>query len=328
MQSGKSRLVCVGVGLLLALSPRGEADAQNIQAWAEMPESLPAYEPPNKPVTRLSEILAKHQGHQSWTEPVFRDHIWNGDYISMAPGERTPRRFHQDHRIFWFVQDGQIRFEIEGKEPFVASKGYMVQVPKRLVYSMQTVGNQPSLRFEVTMANAGTLYPLDEALPPPREGVVYELVEVANAKGAYDEANLPYIDFNRIVAGNAPPKRNPTQFVGPPHVNPESGYTNIGIANIIRGTAPNTPMPGPGSGHTHLGGPEAWFVMEGQQEVRFGHLPTMIASQGDVLYVPSGWYHNLRHYGPGTSTRVALVAYSQSHVFPSTGGSESAARGQ
>jgi hypothetical protein len=44
----------------------------------------------------------------------------------------------------------------------------MVQVPHRMVYSMETVGDKPSLRFEVMIANANTMYPIDEtpALTP------------------------------------------------------------------------------------------------------------------------------------------------------------------
>ena len=29
-----------------------------------------------------------------------------------------------DTREWWFIQDGQIRFTIDGQEPFVASKGF------------------------------------------------------------------------------------------------------------------------------------------------------------------------------------------------------------
>ena len=36
---------------------------------------------------------------------------------------------------------GQIRFHIQGQEPFVASKGWLVQVPYRNVYWMETVGS-------------------------------------------------------------------------------------------------------------------------------------------------------------------------------------------
>ena len=77
----------------------------------------------------------------------------------MAPGAKTPRRFRPDTRAWWIVQDGQIRFTIEGQEPFVASKGYLVQVPYRTVYSLETVGDKPSLRLEVNIAGAQTMYP-------------------------------------------------------------------------------------------------------------------------------------------------------------------------
>ena len=141
-----------------------------MEVWAPMPEKANPFIAPNKPVTRLKELLAKHKNDQSWTEVVVNDNLFHGEYIAMAPGGKTPRRFHQDNRAFWIVQDGEIRFTIEGQEPFVASKGFLVQVPKRLIYSMETVGNKPSLRFEVTMANANTMYPADET-PPQVKGV-------------------------------------------------------------------------------------------------------------------------------------------------------------
>ncbi len=127
-----------------------------IDAWAPMPEKPSPFVPPHKPLTKLSDILAKHKGQQDWSEVIVNDNLFHGSYISMAPGAKTPRRFQQDNRAFWIVQDGQIRFTIEGVEPFVASKGFLVQVPKRLVYSMETVGDVPSLRFEVLMANSQT----------------------------------------------------------------------------------------------------------------------------------------------------------------------------
>jgi quercetin dioxygenase-like cupin family protein len=66
--------------------------------------------------------------------------------------------------------DGQIRFEIENQEPFVASKGSMVQVPMQTIYALETVGDKPSLRFEVNIAKAKTLYPKDVE-PPKTPGI-------------------------------------------------------------------------------------------------------------------------------------------------------------
>jgi mannose-6-phosphate isomerase-like protein (cupin superfamily) len=93
---------------------------------------------------------------------VVDDSSLHADYVSMAPGVKTPRQFHPDTRAWWIVQDGQIRFSIEGQEPFVASKGYLVQVPYRNVFSMETVGDKASLRLEVNIAGAKTMYPIDE----------------------------------------------------------------------------------------------------------------------------------------------------------------------
>jgi len=284
-----------------------------IEAWAPMPEKPNPFMPPHKALTKLSDVLAKHKGQQSWSEPIVNDNLFQGSYIAMAPGAKTPRRFHQDNRAMWVVQDGQIRFTIEGIEPFVATKGYLVQVPKRLVYSMETVGDRPSLRFEVLMANSHTMYPADEK-PAPVPGVKYERVSVANAKGAYDDANVPYIDYNLVMNGGKPkPKRNQTQFFGDAH---DGGYVNVGIANILRGD-PKTEKPAreDDRGHFHLTGPEFWFMLEGQNEFKIGDVPVFVANQGDIVYAPAQVWHRPRHVGAGMATRLAFVGYANSHLF-------------
>ena len=269
MKFNRSIAIAIGACLMLAMAGpqvvvRGQEPAQ-IDVWTPLPVKPNPFVPPHKAWTKLSEVLAKHKGQQNWSELVVDDNLFHGEYISMAPGAKTPRRFHQDNRAFWIVQDGQIRFTIEGQEPFVATKGFLVQVPKRLVYSMETVGDRPSLRFEVLMANSQTMYPADET-PPPTPGIRFEKTRVANSKGSYDEANVPYIDYNLTIAGKQKPKKNPTQFVGDAH---DGGYVNVGIANILRGD-PKTQKPAaPGDkGHLHVTGPEFWFVLEGKMEAR------------------------------------------------------------
>ena len=102
------------------------------------------YTPPHKPVTRIADLLARHKGEASWREEIVKDdHIW-ADYIESPPGSKVSRRLHPDTREWWVVMDGQIRFEIEGQQPFVASKGAMVQVPMQTIYSMETVGDKPA----------------------------------------------------------------------------------------------------------------------------------------------------------------------------------------
>jgi mannose-6-phosphate isomerase-like protein (cupin superfamily) len=294
---------------------RGDAAGGQMEVWTPLPEKANPFVPPNKPLTKVAALLVKHKGAQNWTETVVSDNLFHGDYISMAPGGKTPRRFHQDNRAFWIVQDGQIRFTIEGQAPFVASKGFLVQVPKRLVYSMETVGDKPSLRFEVTMANSQTMYPIDET-PPPMPGVRFERTSVATAKGSYDEANVPFIDYNQTIAGHPKPKKNPTQFIGDAH---DGGYVNVGIANIIRGD-PKTQAPAREAdlGHFHVTGPEFWFILEGQMEFKIGSVPIFVADQGDIVYAPAQTWHRVRFAGSGMATRLAIVGYANSHVFQPT----------
>ena len=313
--------ICAAVVLATPHGQRPvEAQEQQIEVWTPLPVKPNPFIPPHKALTKLSDVLAKHKGRQNWSQLIVDDNLFRGEYISMAPGAKTPRRFHQDNRAFWIVQDGQIRFTIEGQEPFVATKGFLVQVPKRLVYSMETVGDRPSLRFEVLMANAQTMYPIDET-PPPTPGIRFERTRVANSKGTYDEANVPYIDFNLTIAGKQKPKKNPTQFIGDAH---DGGYVNVGIANILRGDPKTQKPPAPGDkGHLHVTGPEFWFVLEGKMEATIGSVPTFVADQGDIIYAPATVWHQLRFAGTEMATRLAVVGYAFSHVFPGDGGADS-----
>jgi mannose-6-phosphate isomerase-like protein (cupin superfamily) len=293
-------LVIAGSTLFPALSGQSR-----MLVWAPLPVEPNEWIAPNKPIYRLSELRSKHAGEQNWTETVVSDNLFHADYISMAPGAKTPRRFHPDNRAWWIVQDGQIRFTIEGQEPFVASKGFMVQVPHRLVYSMETVGDRPSLRLEVTVANSNTMYPIDET-PTPVPGVKYVRARVATVKGSYDKANVPFIDYNLTIAGNPKPKPNQDQFIGDPH----------GIANIIRGDPKTQPsVQDADKGHLHETGPEFWFILEGQMEFKIGSVPVFVADQGDVVYAPAKTWHRIRFAGTSMATRLAIVGYPNSHVF-------------
>jgi quercetin dioxygenase-like cupin family protein len=299
--------VTTALGLFTALQgQQGEGRGPSqLLVWTPVPVQQNEWIAPNKPIRRLAELRAKHANEKNWAETVVSDNLFRGDYISMAPGAKTPRRFHQDNRAWWIVQDGQIRFTIEGQEPFIASKGFLVQVPHRLVYSMETVGDKPSLRLEVTIANSNTMYPIDET-PPSVPGVKFVRSRVANVKGAYDKANVPFIDYNDTIAGHAKPKQNQNQFIGDAH----------GIVNIIRGD-PKTQSPArdEDKGHLHVTGPEFWFILEGQMEFKIGSLPVFVADQGDVVYAPVQTWHRVRFAGSGMATRLAIVGYANSHVF-------------
>ena len=127
--SAKMALGCVlaaGLSLptLLATSALGDA----WYAWSPKPDKLPSYGQ-NRPVTHLKAVLAKHKGQTRWSEQSILTDRYDAKWIQAAPGDKTPVQYYGDDRVFWVVWGGQIRFTIQGQQPFVASKGFLVQVP-------------------------------------------------------------------------------------------------------------------------------------------------------------------------------------------------------
>ena len=301
----KIAFLTAGLALAATACAQEEGRGQRLTVWEPVPVADSPWIPPNKPLTKLADLLSKHAGQPNWSETIVNDELFRGEYISMGPGVKTPRRFDHDNRAWWIIQDGQIRFEVEGQQPFVASKGYMVQVPHRLVYSMATVGEKPSLRFEVTIARSAVGYPIDET-PVPIPGQKYIKTTIADIKGSYDDANVPYIDYNATIGGHPVPKKNQNQFINDSH----------GIANIIRGDPKKQPPARDvDKGHLHETGPEFWFILEGQMEYKIGSVPTFVADQGDIVYAPKQVWHRVRFAGNSMATRLAVVGYANSHVF-------------
>jgi len=266
---------------------RGPA-APPMLAWAPKPVLAP-FVAPNKPLVQVADLQRRHARDKSWNELVVRDATGlTGRYIQMAPGEKTKTQFFVDSSMFWFVQAGKMRVTIQGQEPFVAGKGFVVQVPARVQYAMETVGDAPVLRFEVTHTRAQPFYPISET-PTPVKGYTYEKVTLQGAGGSYGKTK-PFIDYQKEViegGGRAMPIRD--------------GET---AANINR--APGAPTP-PATqwGHFHDGTSEFWFMLEGNAEFLIEGVPLVRAAQGDIVYAPAGRWHRSGHVGD-IATRVSI----------------------
>jgi mannose-6-phosphate isomerase-like protein (cupin superfamily) len=277
-------------------------------AWAPKPKELPKYVPPQRPHTKLVDLLAKHKGSSGWREVIVDDDHLNAVYIAEAPGTKTPRRFHPDTREWWVVMDGQIRFSIDGQESFVAKKGWLVQVPMRTPYSMETIGDKPSLRFEVNIAHARTLYPEDEK-PPAIPGFDWLLVRLPQPQGAYDHGNKPYLIFDEIAANfeRTPKKSGVYRFI----------QDDRAVSNIIYGYAKNLPPARPGDrGHYHAECAEFWIILAGQIQYKIEGQDTFVADVGDIVYAPRFTFHMPRFYGDAASCRLAINGYPEiGHLF-------------
>lgn len=262
-----------------------------LMAWAPQPVKPAPFTAPNKPLKKFVDILARHKGKTDWseTEVLTRDFI--GQYISMGPGKKTKTVFYADDRVYWVVESGQMRVTIDGQVPFIASKGFLVQVPYRVPYSIETVGDAPSLRFEVRPAGETPSYSINET-PDTVPGMKFTKASYTG-RGKYDEINKPYVDFEKdIVAANG----KGGAFVKDDHT----------WANIIR--APGIPTPPDNNyGHFHENFAEFWIVLEGKLDFLIEGVPVFTADVGDIVFAPEERWHRATSAGTGMATRLAIT---------------------
>jgi mannose-6-phosphate isomerase-like protein (cupin superfamily) len=280
--------------LAVALMAASSASAQFVPPTGPMPQvegkmpplvwsakkDLTPYEYPNKPIWRISEILAAHKGEPSWVQPIVRNSQQEADYISMAPGEKTKPKFWADDRIVFIVQSGALKVDIEGAPEFTATRGFMVSVPFRHVYTLEAVGSVPAVRFEVRHTGEVPEYPAD-VTPDPIPGYTYEKVHAATPPAKLygaDGTNPIYVDFWKDVAiGN---KTNGGKFVW------DDNFTS----NILRG--PGAPVPPDTNlGHFHTDWTEFWYVMEGKIGIKIEGIPYFVGGEGDIITAQQGRWH-------------------------------------
>jgi quercetin dioxygenase-like cupin family protein len=261
-------------------APRDEAPLLVLAPKAEPP----GWAGVHRPHTKLADVLARHANDASWAETVVDDESLFAQWVSMAPGEKTPRRMNGDTREWWVVQAGTLRFSVEGREPLVATKGF-----------------EPALRFEVNVTHARKLYPLDER-PEPVPGFDFVATRVTGGRGTLDAENRPFVDFADVLAGK--------ERAGSFDVDDRS------FANIILGDY-QRPRPGD-RGHYHEEGSEFWLVMLGSIRYRIEGLPEFEAAPGDVVYVPRQTWH-LASFGGSEGLRSCRLAMNgfpyQAHMF-------------
>lgn len=297
---------------MLAIGGAAAQRAQPMTAWAPQPEKLAPFQAPNKLYQPLSAVLAKHKGQKNWSQTMVLDRDYIAQYIQMAPGEKTRTQFWADDRIFWVVQSGAIRFTIEGQEPFVATKGFLVQVPYRVPYSLETVGDEPSLRFEVRAAHEVPSYPVTDNPEAPKAKGWKFIQATYTGKGKYDADNKPALDFNKTIVQDGGKGGG---FVKDDHT----------WANVIRGAA--APLPADTSwGHFHENFDEFWIILEGEEDFLIQGEKLVRAFPGDIVFAPEERWHRATHNGPiGTmSTRLAITPRPPSlHYYqPGAGGGD------
>jgi mannose-6-phosphate isomerase-like protein (cupin superfamily) len=298
-----------------ALAVAGAALAQSgppapVYGWSPKPSPYGAYKAPNRAHWKLADVLAMHKGQASWDQPIVRNKDLRADWHQLAPAGRTVPVMSADTRVGLIVWSGQVRVTMEGQPPFVASKGFEIDVPFRVPFSLEVVGNEPALWFEVHQADDVPIYPASMAeKPKDLPGRTYTKVVLSGGAGTHDEQNKPYLDYYKDVVNGS---TRATAFISAPQM----------FVNNIRGPGVKTP-PNTVLGHFHAEYDEFWFIMEGNIDYQIEGVPFFTASPGDIVTAATGRYHRASFGGPvgQMDTRVAINPYPRGlHNFPEASG--------
>jgi quercetin dioxygenase-like cupin family protein len=292
-------LACAALGAPAAAQDQRPAPTA---AWAPKPVATPPYPAGLKPWVKLVEIKARHK-EPNWRERIVDDGRLTGDYESAAPGTKVDRRFHPDTREWFAVVEGQVRVEIEGQTPFTATRGSLVDIPRQTIYSLQTIGDTPSLRFIVNVARAKTLFPRDAAdtAPPaaaPPPGMAWVPVMLNRTPSQYDQFNQPHVNIHEAAAKS-------DRYSGGRFVRDDKSEMLI-----IYGYEKNLPPLDPADkGHFHPESAEFWLVFAGRIRYAFEGQQPFVAGEGDVVYVPAGTWHATRFTGEQPACRLSITEY-------------------
>src|SRR5215472_2572087 len=286
--------VCLGAVGVRAQDQRPVAT----QAWAAKPTSAPAYPAGVKPWVKLADLKARHKSDPNWREVIVDDGRLTGEYVSAAPGTVVGKRFHPDTREWFAVVEGEIRVSIEGQEPFTATRGSLVNIPRQTIYSLETTGTTPSLRWVVNVAKAKTLYPSDVQPPAASAGTEWIPITINRRPGEYDQFNQRHLNIHEAAAKN--PKYSGGRFV----------RDDKSEMLVIYGYEKNLPPFDPkDKGHFHAESAEMWLVFTGQIRYAFEGQQPFVASEGDIVYVPANTCHATRFNGDAPACRLSITEY-------------------
>ncbi|UUL83125.1 cupin domain-containing protein [Sphingomonas qomolangmaensis] len=276
-----------------------------LAAWVPKKTPYTPWRAPNRPRWQLADAKAMHRGKASWTQPIVRNKDLVADWHQLAPGQKTPSLAYSDNRTAIIVWEGEVRVSLDGQPSFTARKGFEIDIPFRIPFTIETLGSQPALYFQINAASDMPLYPLDTTTAAPKAaGWVYDRRIVTGGPGPIGERGKPFLDYyGDVVEGGA----RASAFIADQHL----------FVNNIRGRATPTP-PASNLGHFHVGYDEFWFVMEGNVTLQVEGQRVFTAAAGDVISAPQGHWHRASFGGPEgqMGTRVAVNPYpSGGHAY-------------
>jgi Cupin domain. len=275
------------------------------------------YNPPMRPLWKLSDLKQMHAGQNNWQEQIIKDPEHDATYNSAAPGTHFTSRLHPDTPSVFVVVAGEVQFTVEGQQPVTATRGSIVNIMRTTLFSYDVAGNQNALWVEVNPTNYKTVYPAAGPQPEASNGGQIVKVSFSHTPGTYTPPNqLHWNLFEDGINKCAPAGAKVLDdhiFASPllGYVNPaDNKCPGGGRGNVGGGTGQGPFNPNSTFGHIHAGPAEWWIVQVGAISGKFENMGEYHAVEGDVLYAaPMGWHQMSAEAQSGPSVRLAMGGY-------------------
>ena len=309
-------LVAVGAPPLLVAQSGQTGRGGASEMWWVSKTKGGVYNPPMRPIWKLSDLKQMHAGQNNWQEQIIRDPEQDATYNSAAPGSHFAARLHPDTPTVFVVIAGEVRFTVEGQQPVTASRGSIVNIMKTTIFSYDVAGSQNALWVEVNPTNYKTAYPAAGPQPASASGGQIVKVSFNHTPGTYTPPNQLHwnlFDDGFAKCGPIGPKVQDDHLYASPligYVNPADNKCPGGRGNVGGGPPQATFNPNSTFGHMHAGPAEWWIVQVGAISGQFEGMGEYHAVEGDVLYAAPMTWHQMGAEAPsGPSVRLAMGGY-------------------
>ena len=127
-------------------------------------------------LTRLGEVVARHDSTGAWSEVIISDGRNRVILISGPPGTPPDPHLHPDYNEWWISAGGTTQWQIGQYEPLRATYGDIVIAPAGYSHDIRPKGTEAALRLAVSHPNSNhdirgvapsRHVPIHYDLPPP-----------------------------------------------------------------------------------------------------------------------------------------------------------------
>jgi mannose-6-phosphate isomerase-like protein (cupin superfamily) len=246
---------------------------------------MKAVHSPTEPTLfRPDDILAQ-RGKSPWLEPLFGDGRNEVVLICDAPGSTTSTAsVDPDYNEFWFVLRGEYEWLIGDHAPISAAKGDIVMRPAAVGHTINVVGDEPGLRIAVYGPDGATTNGSDE--------------DITKVSSKTEPPNMLLTPTSSLLANSD--DRRFTII--------EDDRNTVYLIREYPGTVSKA--------HWHFDFDEWWFIAGGELVFEVGEgRPKIQAKDGDIVFTPRGFRHQIRTIGDQPSLRMPVTTADNVHIW-------------